>query len=132
VAVPRTDAPPAKLVEPGTSFDGLVSFRGRAHIDGEFTGEVVAWGALQIGESAVVRARIEVDDLFVAGRLEGDATARRRIELAPTARVNGLLRAPSLALAEGCVVDGRCEAGGVARDAAAPEPEAEPSRDSEA
>ncbi len=120
---PRTDVPLARLVEPGSSFDGLVSFRGRALIEGEFTGEVVAWGALQIGESAVVRARIQVDDLFVAGRLEGDATARRRIELAPTARVSGLLRAPSLVLAEGCVVDGRCEAGGVER-------EAEPSRDS--
>ncbi|UCE86391.1 MAG: polymer-forming cytoskeletal protein [Deltaproteobacteria bacterium] len=106
----------ARLVDPGASFEGLISFRGHARIDGDFTGSVMAWGALEIGESAVVRASIEVDDLVVAGSLEGDATARRRLTLAPTARVRGVLRAPSLALAEGCVVDGRCEAGSARRE----------------
>ncbi len=104
-------ARPIELIGAGTAFEGLVSFRGWALIDGEFRGEVVASGALHIGEAATVRARIEVDALVVAGSLEGEVVARERIEVLATARVTGVLHAPRVSLADGCVVDGRCEAG---------------------
>jgi cytoskeletal protein CcmA (bactofilin family) len=104
-------ARPIQLIGAGTAFEGLVSFRGRALIDGELRGEVVASGALHIGEAATVRARIEVDALIVAGSLEGEVIARERIEVLSTARVTGVLNAPRVSLADGCVVDGRCEAG---------------------
>ena len=90
-------------------FEGLLTFRGRARIDGELIGEIVCRGTLRLGEMARVNAVIEVDELIVAGTLEGDATARQRIELTPTARVTGTLRAPRLAFADGCQVEGRCE-----------------------
>jgi cytoskeletal protein CcmA (bactofilin family) len=92
-------------------FEGLLTFRGRARIDGEVVGEIVCRGTLELGEMARVNATIEVDELIVAGTLEGEATARSRIELMPTARVKGTIRAPRLCLADGCVVDGRCETG---------------------
>lgn len=96
------------VVGRGQRFDGLLTFSGSARVEGEFRGEVVSSGTLLLGEEADVRARIEVDELVVAGRLEGDATARRRIELLPTARVRGQLQAPRVALADGCLVRGRC------------------------
>jgi cytoskeletal protein CcmA (bactofilin family) len=95
------------LIAEGAAFEGLLAFRGAARIDGNLQGEVVASGALEIGEAANVRARIQVDELVVAGRLEGDAVVTRRIELRPTARVVGNLRAPSVILADGCQVEGR-------------------------
>ncbi len=95
------------LIAEGAAFEGLLAFRGAARIDGRLEGEVVASGALEIGEAADVRARIQVDELVVAGRLEGDAVVSRRIELRPSARVIGNLRAPSVILADGCQVEGR-------------------------
>jgi cytoskeletal protein CcmA (bactofilin family) len=95
------------LIAEGAAFEGLLAFRGTARIDGRLQGEVVASGALEIGEAADVRARIQVDELVVAGRLEGDAVVSRRIELRPSARVIGNLRAPSVILADGCQVEGR-------------------------
>ncbi len=97
------------IVGESARFEGLVTFRGRAQVDGEIEGEIVCRGTLRLGETARVRGTIEVDELIVAGALEGEATARERIELTSTARVKGILRAPRLALADGCVVEGRCE-----------------------
>lgn len=107
------DRGPVVVGEEGR-FEGLLTFRGRAQIEGEVEGEIVSRGTLRLGETARVKGVIEVDELIVAGCLEGEATARRRIELTSTARIKGTLRAPLLALADGCVVVGRCETGGSA------------------
>lgn len=94
------------------SFRGLLSFEGRARVEGEIRGEIVAeTGGLWLGEASRVRAHIEVDELVVDGLLEGDVVARSRIELRATARVRGDLRAPRVALAEGCLLEGRCQTG---------------------
>ena len=101
----------AVVVGESGRFEGLLTFRGRARIDGEVTGEIICRGTLWLGETARVSAVIEVDELMIEGTFAGEATARDRIELLPTARVHGTLRAPRLVLADGCVVEGRCETG---------------------
>jgi cytoskeletal protein CcmA (bactofilin family) len=101
------------VLERGQCFDGLLSFGDSARVDGELHGEIVARGTLWVGAEAHVRARIEVGEAIVAGCIEGDITARRRIELLPTARVRGRLQAPRVALADGCLVHGRCLTGGL-------------------
>ncbi len=102
------DTGPA-IVPESARFEGLVTFRGRAQVDGEIEGEVLCRGCLRVGETGRVVGTVEADELVVEGVLEGEATARSRIELAPTARVEGTIRAPRLQLAEGCVLEGRCE-----------------------
>lgn len=90
-------------------FEGVLAFRGRARIEGEVRGGVVCQGTLRIGPEGLVEGSIEADELILEGRLRGDAVARNRIELAPTARVTGSIRAPRVLLADGCVLNGRCE-----------------------
>jgi cytoskeletal protein CcmA (bactofilin family) len=72
---------------------------------------VIAQGSLRIEPQGSVEGRIEVDELIVAGVIEGDVYARKRLELLATARVRGQVRTPALVLAEGCVLDGPCQAG---------------------
>ena len=106
-------------------FDGLLTFRGRAQIEGELKGQVFCRGTLRLGPEALVTGVIDADELIVGGRLEGEATARHRIELAPSARVQGVIRAPRLVLADGCQLEGRCEmlpATEYAAEGANPEP----------
>jgi cytoskeletal protein CcmA (bactofilin family) len=97
------------VVDAGASFEGLITFRGAARIEGQVTGRVVADGCLVIGPRGRVKATIDVDELVVAGELEGDVTARARVGLLATSRVSGTLRAPTFALAEGCRFDGRMD-----------------------
>lgn len=97
------------VIDAGASFEGLLTFRGSARVDGELTGRVVADGCLVIGPRGRVSATIECDELVVGGAFEGEATARERVELLSSSRVTGRLRAPRFALAEGCVFDGAWE-----------------------
>jgi cytoskeletal protein CcmA (bactofilin family) len=110
------------VLDAGASFEGLLTFRGAARVEGELSGRVVADGCLVIGPRARVEAAIEVDELVVAGELRGDVVARRRVELLATGRVVGRLRSPSFVLAEGCVFDGQWETTPAVRTQAAPEP----------
>jgi cytoskeletal protein CcmA (bactofilin family) len=123
---PRSSAPlppePAKplppLVPPGGRFEGLVSFRGEARLDGEVVGEVRAEGRLQIGPSARVEGNIEIDEAVIAGNVVGDVRARSRVELQETARVRGNIQTPRLEMAEGGVLEGRCLTGAAAQSCA--------------
>jgi cytoskeletal protein CcmA (bactofilin family) len=99
------------ILVPGARFDGVLAFRGSVCLEGQHRGDVIAHGSLRIEAQGRVEGKIEVDELIVAGVIEGDVYARRRLELLPTARVHGQVRTPALALAEGCVLDGLCQAG---------------------
>jgi cytoskeletal protein CcmA (bactofilin family) len=98
----------------GTEFEGLLTFRGRARVDGCLTGEIVGHGLLVIGAEARARARVVVDELVVAGEIEGDVRARRRVELLATGCIRGDVETPRLAIAEGGRLLGRCTTGAAA------------------
>jgi len=121
---PRPPAEASLAVAAGTSFRGILAFRGRARVEGSLAGEVVAEGLLEIAAGARVRARVEVDELVLDGELEGHARARGRIELRPGARVRGELRAPSLVVADGSRVEGRVVSGAGTAPGAPPPREA--------
>jgi cytoskeletal protein CcmA (bactofilin family) len=116
---PALTPPQDVLLGPGAAFDGLAVFDGRVRIDGHLRGEVAGTGTLWVGETGRVEARVEADEVVVAGELVGQVRAGRRIELRPTARVKATLDTPSLVLAEGSFLEGRCAAGDAARDAVA-------------
>lgn len=110
---PAPPAPdPGPVVVPESArFEGLLTFRGRAQVNGEIEGEIVARGCVRVGECGRVVGSIEADEVIVAGQLEGDAVARERLELTGSARVRGTIRSPRVQLADGCVLEGRCESG---------------------
>jgi cytoskeletal protein CcmA (bactofilin family) len=105
----------------GARFRGFFSFRGAARVMGELDGQVVAEGILLVGESARVTAKVEVDELDLAGVLSGEVSARERVVLRATARFEGILSTPSLEVEEGALVRGTLRVGSStpARSAAA-------------
>ena len=92
-------------------FCGILVLPGSARLDGCVRGEVIAGGPLWIGETGVVEADLEGETVVVAGRVKGGITALSRIELLPSAAVEGGLRSPRLVLAEGARVQGPCRCG---------------------
>jgi cytoskeletal protein CcmA (bactofilin family) len=97
------------LVPEGGSFEGLVATRGDSRLEGAVEGEVLVGGRVEVGANAQVRARIEAEQIVVAGRVEGDLRARRSVELGPGAVVEGNLTTPRLVTADGSRFDGRLE-----------------------
>ena len=92
----------------GTKVTGKLTFNARARIDGEVEGEITG-GDITVSENAVVKAKINAQSLVIAGNVDGEISARLRIELLATARTRGTLTAPNLVLHEGAVFEGDCK-----------------------
>jgi cytoskeletal protein CcmA (bactofilin family) len=131
-AEPEVTEEVVTLLGPGTHFEGLITFRGRARLDGEMSGEIAGHGLLVLGAGATARARVEVDELVVAGEIEGDVCARERVELLASGCIRGDVETPRLVIAEGGRLLGRCTTGPAlrlpARPAEPPIPRAIPRR----
>jgi cytoskeletal protein CcmA (bactofilin family) len=93
----------------GTQFKGVLSFAGAVRVDGHLEGEIVGDEVLIIGEPGQVKAEIEVGTVVVSGQVQGNITAKARVELLRPSRVTGTIRTPCLIVAEGALFNGNCE-----------------------
>lgn len=91
----------------GTKVAGKLHFEDPARIDGEVEGEIHG-KSITIGESATVTAQITADSVVVWGKVKGEISASQRIEIRPTAKVQGNVTAPKLIIHEGAIFDGHC------------------------
>lgn len=92
----------------GSRVSGKFIVHGTADIDGSVNGEILCNGTLTIGDGAEIRANISADVVVIRGQVEGDVTAKERLELDAPARLLGNVAAPRLIVAEGVVFDGDC------------------------
>ncbi len=103
---PRS-SPPAALLDASVEFTGTIRCRESIRIDGRCEGELYCEAAVIIGEQAVLHMSIEADSVAIAGEVNGNITARRKITLEPTARVSGNLSTPGIVIQEGAKLEGR-------------------------
>jgi cytoskeletal protein CcmA (bactofilin family) len=97
------------LLGKGSSFDGKLTFEGTVRIDGKLSGEIFSDNVLVVGESAEVKAKIEVGTLIVEGRVEGNIRATQLVELHAPAKVRGNIETPSLFIDKGVIFEGACK-----------------------
>lgn len=95
----------------GSRVTGQLVFQGGAKIDGIVDGEVRCNGTLTIGEGAEIHAKISGQVVVIQGKVEGNVTAKERVELVAPARLNGNIATPRLIITEGAVFDGDCSMG---------------------
>lgn len=95
----------------GSRVSGQLSFQGPAKIDGVVDGEIHCQAALTIGEGAEVRAKISGGIVVIRGKVEGNVTAKEKVELLAPARLTGNVKAPRVVISEGVVFDGDCSMG---------------------
>jgi cytoskeletal protein CcmA (bactofilin family) len=58
---------------------------------------------------------VVVDELIVAGEIEGNVCARQRVELLASGCIRGDVETPRLAIADGGLLLGRCTTGAAAK-----------------
>jgi len=98
----------------GSRVEGKLTFEGSVRIDGQVEGEIGAQDTVIIGEGAELTAQITANTVIVQGRITGDITARKRVELKAPAVVSGNISTPSIVIHEGVVFEGHCTMGGAA------------------
>jgi cytoskeletal protein CcmA (bactofilin family) len=126
-AMPRpvlSSAQPApRTVSPSTSVDASSELEGKLRckqtlrIDGYVKGEVECERTVLVGEGARVFASIAADEVQIAGTVEGNIAARRKITLERTANVKGDLTTPGIVIEEGAKLSGRIVIGSEAEAA---------------
>ena len=94
------------VLDVGAEFEGTLSFEGAFRISGVFRGKIFTKDTLIIGEGARVHAEIEVGTLIVSGEVNGNVTARERVEIHPPAIFKGNIQTPSLMVADGVHFEG--------------------------
>jgi len=113
--IPSGGASPGGLtafIDQGSEFEGKLSFKDTARIDGNFRGEIASENTLIIGESGMVCACIRAKTIAVSGTVEGDVIAATKVVLHKTARIRGNVEAPSLVIEEGAILQGQVKMAG--------------------
>lgn len=99
-----------------THLKGVLRFDSALQIDGRFDGSIHSTGRLLVGESAMVRASIEVGSAVIGGTVRGDIKAVDSVEMLATARVFGDVGTARLIVADGAVFEGELDMSGAAQD----------------
>ena len=90
-------------------FEGKMTFEGIFRLDGRFEGEIFESGTLIVGETAVVKGKIEAHTIIINGHVEGEVCAKGRVEIHPTGKFHGNLLTPIFTINEGGIFDGHCK-----------------------
>ena len=109
---PRSEEAVQAHLGKGSRVEGKLTFEGSVKIDGYVEGEIQAQQAVIVGETAVINAQICADTIVVKGKITGDITARKQVELRGPAKLTGNITTPSLVIHEGVLFEGHCSMGG--------------------
>ena len=88
---------------------GNIKFTGELAFDGKLDGEVHTDGTLHLGDSAVINGNISAQSVVVRGKVNGNITAKEKIEIKGKTELFGDVRAAKLAIEEGVTFVGKTE-----------------------
>jgi len=90
---------------------GKVNSEGIFRLDGKVEGEIYHSGTLIIGETAVIKGKVEATTLILNGSLEGDVTVRERMEIHESGKLFGTVFTPIFVIQDGGIFEGNCKMG---------------------
>ena len=107
-----THGPSGSAIGKKLFIDGTVSGTETLSIEGQVKGEINLDADLKIGAGAKIEAKVQARNVGGEGTLVGDVSADDRVELTPSAHVDGNIKAPKIVVAEGAVFKGAVNMGG--------------------
>ena len=109
------------LIGKSVSIRGELSGSEDLFLDGRFEGTIhLGESRLTVGPNAAVTADLDVRDIVIFGRIDGNIQATGRIELRQSAIVNGDILASRLSIEESASMRGRVELTGQAAPSTEP------------
>jgi len=99
------------IIGSDTHIKGEMSFDRSCKLLGKFEGTITAKGQLHVADGASCKAEVEAGEITVDGAIEGNVTAREKIQLNAKARIQGDVVASKLVVAEGASFNGHVSVG---------------------
>ena len=91
---------------PRDSLHGRLEIQGDLKVAGNVEGELKASGDVSVDGGANVQATIEGSNVTVRGQVNGNVTARRRLTLGGSGRLNGDVKVARLTVEDGATLNG--------------------------
>ena len=91
---------------PRDSLHGRLDIQGDLRVHGTVEGELKVSGDVAIESTATVQATIEGGSVSVRGQVTGNVSAKRRLLLAGSGRLNGDVRVGRLTVEDGATLNG--------------------------
>lgn len=88
---------------------GNLKFGGELTFDGKLEGEIQTEGVLNLGDGAVINGNINAQSVIVRGKVNGNISAKDKIEIKAKAELFGDIRATKLVIEEGVTFVGKTE-----------------------
>ncbi len=88
---------------------GTLRFAGELTFDGKLEGDIQSEGALHLGDNAVVKGNISANSVVVRGKVNGNVTAKEKIDIKTKTELFGDIRAARLVMEEGVTFVGQTE-----------------------
>lgn len=105
---------------------GTIKSNGPIRIDGKLEGDLVCAADAVIGRSAAIKGALQVSSVIVEGVVQGNITAKDKIDMKSTAKVHGDISAKRLAVEDGVTFIGKSEVNPTGSSASAPAVEPAP------
>ena len=96
---------------PSDSLVGKLTYDGHMHVQGRAEGEFRVTGNIDVAAGATVKALLEASSLTVEGEVEGTLTARDKLTLGRSAKLNGDLHVRRLQIEDGASLNGHVRMG---------------------
>src|SRR5437016_1282053 len=88
---------------------GNLKFTGELTFDGKLEGDINSEGSLNLGDNAVVKGNITAHSIVMRGKINGNVTAKDKVDIKSKTELFGDVRAPKLAVEEGVTFVGQSE-----------------------
>ena len=76
-------------------------------VEGHFKGTIKVTGNIFVGQSGVLEAEVEADNIVIQGQITGNVLARHQLEIQSSGQLMGDCQAKSIDIREGAIFEGR-------------------------
>ena len=91
---------------PRDSLNGRLDVQGDLEVAGHVEGELKASGDVTVDSTAAIQASIEGSNVNVKGQVTGNVTAKKRLTLGGSGRLNGDVKVARLTVEDGASLNG--------------------------
>ena len=77
------------------------------HVEGRFKGSIKITGNIFVGQTGLVEAEVEADNIVIQGKINGNVVARQQLEIQSLGELIGDCSAHSIDIKEGAIFEGR-------------------------
>lgn len=105
----EVDKTATTMIAEDVEITGNVKSANQIQFDGKLNGDLNCTGIAMLGKTAAIKGNVNAESVTVAGNVIGNVTAKDRIEMKSSAKVQGDIRAKRLTVEDGVTFVGKSE-----------------------